>query len=58
MPNRKSRRQFYSDVLHKGFIHSKYLDLFMEKFINRDEVVISKNDFNFLQECKRRTKQK
>lgn len=48
MPNRKSRRQFYSDVLHEGFIHSRYLDMFMGRFIERDEVTISSEEYHDL----------
>lgn len=48
LPNRKLRKQFYSDILHKGFIHSKYLNMFMGKFINRDEVVLSAKEYRDL----------
>jgi len=48
MPNRKSRRQFYSDICHRGFIHSKYSDMFLGMFLNRDEVVLTREEYNKL----------
>ena len=50
MPNRKSRRQFYSDVLHTGFIHSDYMRMFLDPFVNRDEVVLDKAEYNVIRE--------
>jgi len=57
MPNRKARRQFWADLLHRGFVHSITVERIMGALINRNEVVISREDYNFLQIAKKGTKQ-
>jgi len=57
MPNRKARRQFWTDLLHRGFVNSLTVERIMGAMLNRDEVTISSADFAFLQLCKKGTKQ-
>jgi len=52
LPNRKARKQFYYDVCHNGFVHSKYVELFMDRYLEKDEVSISRKEYDDLKNAK------
>ncbi len=55
LPNRQMKKQFYRDLIHRGMVHNRYIDLFageiikesqLEKTLKKKEKKTAKEGYN------------